>query len=121
MLWKDDGILDTWPKNIVPSDYNPNQKQIEFFWPLTEQIPLDLDYTNAGRPESQTMLSVTLPGCMIVSNGSIGSNWVSTELNSDSIKTNKVITEEITFTLNKKPFIIKRMMYKLLGIKWKIK
>jgi hypothetical protein len=30
-------------------------------------------------------------------------------------------TSEITFTLNKKPFIIKRMLYKLLGLKWKIK
>ena len=26
------------------------QKEIEFFWPLTEQISLDLDYSNAGKP-----------------------------------------------------------------------
>jgi hypothetical protein len=121
MLWKDDGILDTWPKHTDAYWPNPNQKQIEFFWPLTEQIPLDLDYTNAGRPDPQTIVSTDLPGYMIVSNGSICNNWVSTELNSDSIKTNKVITEEITFTLNKKPFIIKRMLLKLLGIKWKIR
>jgi hypothetical protein len=27
------------------------QQEIEFFWPLTEQIPLDLDYTNCKKPQ----------------------------------------------------------------------
>jgi hypothetical protein len=27
------------------------QQQIEFFWPLTEQIPLDLDFTESEKPK----------------------------------------------------------------------
>ena len=27
------------------------QLSINFFWPLTEQIPLDLDYTDCDRPK----------------------------------------------------------------------
>ena len=30
------------------------QLQIEFFWPLTEQIPLDLDYTDCHKPKVWT-------------------------------------------------------------------
>ena len=26
------------------------QQEIQFFWPLTEQIPLDLDYTDCHKP-----------------------------------------------------------------------
>ena len=27
------------------------QLEIQFFWPLTEQIPLDLDYTECNQPK----------------------------------------------------------------------
>ena len=27
------------------------QQEIQFFWPLTEQVPLDLDYTACSRPK----------------------------------------------------------------------
>lgn len=93
------------------------QQQIEFFWPLTEQINLDLDFSEcdtkrkistASIPNGATTNTVL---CMVDSN----LTW-STSINTDTIE-----TKEITFTLNKKPFIIKRMMYNLLGIKWKIK
>lgn len=106
---------ETWPK--IDYNYNPNQKQIEFFWPLTEQINLDLDFS-----ECDTRSKITTFG---ISNGAT-SNTVLSMVDSNlswttSINTDTIETKEITFTLNKKPFIIKRMMYNLLGIKWKIK
>ena len=33
------------------------QLQIEFFWPLTEQVPLDLDYTDCVKPQYTTAIS----------------------------------------------------------------
>jgi hypothetical protein len=36
--------------------WDPRQTEIQFFFPLTEQIPLDLDYTDCERPK----LSVTV-------------------------------------------------------------
>ena len=27
------------------------QQEIQFFWPLTEQVPLDLDYTECEKPK----------------------------------------------------------------------
>lgn len=32
------------------------QREIQFFWPLTEQIPLDLDYTVCERPKPSVSL-----------------------------------------------------------------
>ena len=31
-----------------------NQLEIQFFWPLTEQIPLELDYANCEKPKFST-------------------------------------------------------------------
>ena len=39
-----------------------HQLSIDFFWPLTEQIPLDLDYTDCEKPKlySDTISDVRL-------------------------------------------------------------
>ena len=54
------------------------QLEIEFFWPLTEQIPLDLDFKPCE--EFYRKLSVnaygTLSGSVLVSNGgTLGTTW----------------------------------------------
>jgi hypothetical protein len=36
------------------------QQEIQFFWPLTEQIPLDLDYTECAKPQLWTTISNTI-------------------------------------------------------------
>lgn len=122
--WNDDGILDTWPKQTVLDDYNPNQKQIEFFWPLTEQIELDLDYTRTKEYDHQKykLSLVNQPGQVLtIGNGGTSAVWVTAnEMTVPKLSTQGLETPEITFTLNKKPFIIKRLMYKLLGFKWKV-
>lgn len=108
-MWKD--------PRIVPNNYNPNQKQIEFFWPLTEQIYLDLDFSGCDTRSKAT----TSASAFDITSNSVLSMVDSNMSWSTSINTDTIETKEITFTLNKKPFIIKRMMYNLLGIKWKIK
>lgn len=85
-----------------------HQQQFQFFWPLTEQIPLDLDYSQCVKPSL-----------------SVSSQWVSTASisfnNSTTIKTNEIDVEKINFTLNKKPNIIKRLALNTLDISWKVK
>jgi hypothetical protein len=93
------------------SNYIPGQQEIKFFWPLTEQIPLDLDYTDCARyintGQNVKLYDVASNGCTVVR--MIPPNWeASTHVNIDDIK----------FTLNKKPGIIRRLAYKLLGINW---
>lgn len=84
------------------------QQQFQFFWPLTEQIPLDLDYSQCVKPS----LSVS---SQCVSTASISFN------NSTTIKTSEIDVEKINFTLNKKPNIIKRLALNTLDISWKVK
>lgn len=104
---------ETWPK--VDNNYNPNQKEIEFFWPLTEQIALPLDYTGCDT-KSLIVVPVTCgTGLTLSTYGSNNQTW------STYIVTDKIETSEINFTLTEKPFIIKRLLFKLLGINWKIK
>lgn len=95
------------------------QKEIQFFWPLTEQIPLDLDYSVCEKPK--------LASCgpkVQFGTGATSTTWIS----SNNITVAQLVvtedgieTPEITFTLNKKPGIIRRSAYKLLGVKWKTK
>ena len=82
------------------------QQEIKFFWPLTEQIPLDLDYTDCDKP-ILTVPTTTIAGSQTIAMSNGG--WTgSTYVHIDDIK----------FTLNKKPGIIRRLAYKLLGINW---
>lgn len=89
-----------------------HQKSLEFFWPLTEQIPLDLDYSNCAKPK--LTVSLNSPIISLASTGT-GSTWTT------SIVADTIDVEKINFTLNKKPFIIKRLVLKALGISWRLK
>ena len=47
------------------------QQEIEFFWPLTEQIKLDLDYTDCDTPKIYTTMPIIGgTGLVLLSNGS---------------------------------------------------
>lgn len=111
-------------KYKTPSNYIPGQKEIEYFWPLTEQIYLDLDFTRSKeydneKHQAQVRSSISNGGTggnVFISTGA--SSWATSQL---IVTQDGIETPEITFTLNKKPFIIKRLAYKFLGIKWKVK
>jgi hypothetical protein len=101
------------------------QLEIQYFFPLTEQVPLDLDfkpctdYEERKRKErlADSVVSLTSYG-MLVSNG--GTTWatVSNNLGNPSFTIN-VDQTPITIVSKKKPNFIKQFIYKSLGMKWK--
>jgi hypothetical protein len=96
------------------------QQEIQFFWPLTEQIPLALDYSDCERPKYYSNNTIT--GTFDPTNGTTGitllpynnvpSSW-STSINVD--------TNNITIISKNLPPLYRRILYKLLGINWKQK
>ena len=91
------------------------QLEIQFFWPLTEQIPLELDYANCEKPK-YTMSGTT--GIIIGTNGpyfltagatSTGALHVDGKVSMDA--------DKMTFRTSKKPNIIRRALFSVMGIK----
>lgn len=91
------------------------QLQIDYFWPLTEQIPLDLDYTGCERPKLTTN---------IIGDGSIGytlnSGW-STGAISVVASNLSLDVDTTTVKMKEKPNLCRRTLYKCLGLKWELK
>jgi hypothetical protein len=89
------------------------QLRIDFFWPLVEQIPLDLDYE---RCHKRVLTNEDfLDGRILVSDGTgitTASNlsWTNVTIN--------IEPENIILKVQKKPNIIRRIMMKALGVKW---
>ena len=85
------------------------QLEIQYFWPLTEQIPLDLDYMDCSKvytvPLSGIGGSVGIYGV-----GGTGANWaLSTTLN---IEPNRM-----TVSLDKPVPWYRKVLFNLLGIR----
>jgi len=91
------------------------QLEIKFFWPLTEQIPLDLDFTPS---ENYT---IEKKNRMITNGGVFTNNIMNTNTTIVPNLTIDVDSTPITVTSKDKPNFIKRTVYKALGIKWRIK
>ena len=96
------------------------QIEIDFFWPLTEQIPLDLDYTDCAKPQlsmpwNNAMLSDSGQVFSIGSTGNVG--W------SNSIVASNLTIDVGTtvFKVEDKPPLYRRVLYKLMNIKWEKK
>ena len=85
------------------------QQQIEFFWPLTEQIPLDLDYSNCAKPKVTTSFGTGTT----ISSFPTGTTWTTT-----SIRLNEDTT---TMIVAKKPNLFRKFIYNLIGFKWEVK
>ena len=91
------------------------QLSIDYFWPLTEQIPLELDYTDCKKPQ------LTYP-IDAIDNGEFTFN-VNDAWNTINITTSRLQLDVDTTVIktNTKPSLIRRGLYKLLGLKWEIK
>ena len=93
-----------------------HQLEINLFWPLTEQIPLDLDHTNCYKPKNITNTGGTLlyypVGSYALTNGTTTSTF---PLHVDG----KVYmnADEITFRTSKKLNILRKMLFNVMGIK----
>ena len=83
------------------------QLEIEFFWPLTEQIPLDLDYSVCEKPK------LTGP---IVTSGQI---FTLTDIN-QTFKTTFTINDDVVIRTKKLSWF-GRLLYRMMGLTWEQK
>jgi hypothetical protein len=89
------------------------QAEIKFFWPLTEQILLDLDYEGCARP------ALTVP---YNPGGITYALWDQSCSTVTTIQGNLVLdTESTVVKLKDEPNWIRRGLYSLMGIKWEKK
>lgn len=89
------------------------QQELKFFWPLTEQIPLDLDYSECERPKLSVPISAAT-NCVLTpiwDNANV--TFTAAHLNLD--------VESTTVKLKDKPGFIRRSLYDCLGLKWELK
>ena len=101
------------------------QLSINFFWPLTEQISLDLDFTESlnfieEKRKQDALKSVTYFDGSLVGGTITAANPLNTVL---SISQSQMVvdTDNVTFKVKNKPSFIQRMVYKTLGVKWEIR
>jgi hypothetical protein len=91
--------------------YNSNQLEIEYFFPLTEQIPLDLEY-------GPTHLHYRAQGIAGAYGMPIlGSTYEFTKVPTYTTSIN-IDSNNIVITSKTKQPLYRRVLYKLLGIKW---
>ena len=117
---KSEGLWEEKPK----SSYNPKQREIEFFWPLTEQIPLDLDYGPTHLYYRAKVIAGVHSRPIL---GSIyefkdGATWSTNTPQLTVHPTNTVGELKIGglgIGLEKKPNIVQRLLHRLLGFNWK--
>jgi hypothetical protein len=94
------------------------QQEIQFFWPLTEQIPLGLDYTGCEKPKLEYTNSLSTDGTGITFTTGPATTWVAMEINPSKLTVN---VDEVCFKQKEKPNILRRIIYKIIGIKWELR
>lgn len=94
------------------------QLEIKYFFPLTEQMDLDLDYTEsyAYSEKKQKEMWYTIT----ISSGN-DDRYTFRTASADPSFTIDVDQVPITIVSKNKPNFVKRWIYKTLGMKWKAK
>jgi hypothetical protein len=103
------------------------QLEISYFFPLTEQINLDLDFTPCEKyleewRAEQAKNSTVISGSYLISAGGTGSTWTTMSTNCNLGNPSFTINVDqmpITIVSKKKPNFIIRFIYKSMGMKWK--
>ena len=87
------------------------QLEIQFFWSLTEQIPLDLDYANCEKPKVYTGTIIGTNGPYVLTTGATSTYalHVDGKVSMDA--------DKMTFRTSRKPNIIRRALFNVMGIK----
>lgn len=102
-----------------------HQLEIQYFFPLTEQVPLDLDFTPSIKfveEQRKQYNNTVISGSYLVSGGNTGVTWATVSLKDmEPSFTIDVDVAPITITSKEKPNFLKRYLYKILGMKWKAK
>lgn len=95
------------------------QLEIQYFFPLTEQIPLDLDFTESTAYFEKKRQEMWAASTITISSGGTGSYTFANNIEpSFTIDVDQV---PITIVSKNKPNFVKRWIYKTLGMKWKAK
>jgi hypothetical protein len=106
------------------------QLEIEYFFPLTEQIPLELDYEECGKPMIYWTTEVLGTSGQFLTNGGTGSNSWSTTNVTPTFKFHSnpitvgywTVAENVQVYQEKKPrWMVRKMSELLLGWNWKDK
>lgn len=99
-----------------------HQLEIRYFFPLTEQIPLDLDFSPsvAYSEQKQKELWANSVTTLSLGNGCT-TGYAFASANIEPSFTIDVDQMPITVVSKKKPNFVKRWIYKTLGMKWKSK
>ena len=93
------------------------QTQIEFFWPLTEQIPLDLVYHECEKPK---LYSTGATGTTVAFNNPTWSTNISPQLTVTPINSvGQLSIGGVNVGLETEPKWYQKLLYKALGFKWK--
>ena len=97
------------------------QNEFKFFWPLTEQPELDLDYSECEKPKMYypdfgTTTFSGPDGIPYVLGTGPQNSWVTV-----SGASLKIDTETTVFFTKEEPPFYRKWLLKLLGIKWEVK
>lgn len=96
------------------------QLEIKYFFPLTEQMTLDLDFTKSETHEKQKLNTwLNNSGTVLISNGGTVS-WATVTGSAQPSFTIDIDQTPITIKSKEKPNFIRRYIYKALGMKWKV-
>ena len=96
------------------------QTEIQFFWPLTEQIPLDLDYEKCDTRESKG-LTIT-SGTFITYAEPTWTTSIAPELTVTPINSvGQLSIGGIKVGMESEPKWYQKLLYKALGFNWKNK
>jgi len=96
-----------------------NQLEIQYFYPLTEQIPLDLDYTPSIQYQNEKREEL-LSNCILISTGGNGTVWATINNLQPSFCID-IDQTPLTVVSKTKPNFFRRYLYKIMGLKWKAK
>ena len=105
-------------------DWNPNQLELELvqFWPLTEQIPLDLDFEGCDTKPKITTSPYIYGGTTDGLTWSTVATNIAPQLTVDPINSvGQLSIGGIRVGLEKKPSWLQRKLHKLLGFNWRDK
>jgi len=91
------------------------QLDIEFFWPLTEQIPLDLDYTDCIKPQYTTATSGLFNFINVINTNT---SWTTATVGASRLV---IDFESAVFKLAEEPPLYRKVLYKLMNIRWEKK
>ena len=94
------------------------QTEIVFFWPLTEQIPLDLDYTDC---DTTTKLVCSTGTTVMFSEPTWGTSIAPTLTVSPIDSKGTLSIGGVHVGLEKEPSWLQKILYKALGFNWKDK